>query len=160
MKFVDTKVVFREVPEEITLAVNISGCPVRCPGCHSSYLVQDIGEILDTASLGGLISNNRGISCISFMGGDADPDYLKTLISWIRENHPSLKVSWYSGRSLENARSFGMIDVLDFIKVGPFIDQYGPLDSETTNQRFYKIQRSPQGNELTDWTAKFRKRFI
>lgn len=160
MKFVDTKVVFREVPEEIALAVNISGCPVKCPGCHSSYLVRDIGEILDTNSLNALIGDNPGISCISFMGGDADPDYLKSLINWIRNIHPSLKVCWYSGRTLENAESHGMTDLLDFIKVGPFIDECGPLDSETTNQRFYQIQHSPEGNVLTDWTAKFRKRFI
>lgn len=160
MKFVDTKVVFREVPEELALAINISGCPVKCPGCHSSYLAQDIGEILDTKSLASLIDANPGISCVSFMGGDADPDYLKVLIGWMRENHPSVKVCWYSGRTLENAESYGMPDVLDFIKVGPFTDECGPLDSETTNQRFYQIQHSPEGNVLTDWTAKFRKRFI
>lgn len=27
MKYVDTKIVFQELPNEITLAINISGCP-------------------------------------------------------------------------------------------------------------------------------------
>ena len=42
MKYVDTKIVFQELPNEITLAINISGCPCACIGCHSSYLSQDI----------------------------------------------------------------------------------------------------------------------
>lgn len=154
MKYVDTKVVFREVPDEITLAINISGCPVKCPGCHSSYLAQDIGEILDEKSLGKLITANPGITCVSFMGGDADPAYVRTLALWVKNTFPALKTCWYSGRGLENATA--VLDALDFIKVGPYVDEFGPLESETTNQRFYKVL--PSG--LEDITKKFKKRFI
>ena len=38
LKYVDTKVVFAEVPDEVTLAINISNCPCHCDGCHSEYL--------------------------------------------------------------------------------------------------------------------------
>lgn len=157
MKYVDTKVVFREVPDEVTLAVNISGCPVKCPGCHSSYLTQDIGSILDTSSLKDLVEANPGITCVSFMGGDADPMYVRELALWVRENY-SLRTCWYSGRGIDNARP--VLDALDYVKVGPFIDEFGPLDYETTNQRFYRIDRTPEGNTLTDLTYRFRKRFI
>lgn len=160
MKYVDTKVVFREVPEEITLAINISGCPVKCPGCHSSYLAQDIGEILDKESLEALVESNPGISCVSFMGGDADPAYVKDLVLWMKERFSGMKASWYSGRDLKNASDHGMTEVLDYIKVGPYVDEFGPLDKETTNQRFYKIEHSPEGIEMTDWTAKFRKKYL
>ena len=44
LKYVDAKVVFAEVPDEVTLAINISNCPCQCKGCHSSYLAQDIGK--------------------------------------------------------------------------------------------------------------------
>ena len=158
MKYADTKVVFREVPEEVTLAINISGCPVKCPGCHSSYLTQDIGEILDKDSLKSLIDANPGISCVSFMGGDADPDYIRVLSDFVHASYPELKTCWYSGRSLENAGSNS--DSLDYIKVGPFIDEYGPLDQESTNQRFYRIEHTKEGPSLTDWTFKFRKKLI
>ena len=43
LKYVNTGVVFQEIPDEVTLAVNLSGCPCRCPGCHSRYLWQDVG---------------------------------------------------------------------------------------------------------------------
>ena len=151
-------VVFREIPDEITLAINISGCPVKCPGCHSSYLVQDIGEVLDRESLGKLIETNPGISCVSFMGGDADPAYVRDLSLWVRQTWPGLKTGWYSGRDLKKAES--VLDAFDFVKVGPFIDEYGPLDWETTNQRFYAIEHTEKGPSLTDWTFKFRKKLL
>lgn len=158
MKYVDTKVVFSEVPDEVTLAINISGCPVKCPGCHSSYLAQDIGEILDESSLASLIDSNKGISCVSFQGGDADPLYVRKLSDWIHTAHKGLKTAWYSGRGLQQAS--GVIASLDFVKVGPYIDELGALDSETTNQRFYRIYHEPQGDRLEDWTWKFRKKII
>lgn len=158
MKYVDTKVVFREVPDELTLAINISGCPVKCPGCHSSYLTQDIGEILDRESLGKLIKANPGISCVSFMGGDADPAYISTLAEFVHSSYPRIKTCWYSGRDLDNARPY--LENLDFVKVGPYIDEFGPLDKETTNQRFYKIEHTPDGPVLSDWTDRFKPRFV
>ena len=50
LKYIDTKVTFAEVPNEISLCINISNCPCNCKGCHSSYLAEDIGNsvFLDT----------------------------------------------------------------------------------------------------------------
>lgn len=158
MKYVDTKVVFREVPDEVTLAINISGCPVKCPGCHSDYLTQDIGEVLDINSLSSLIGDNPGITCVSFMGGDADPLFIRSLSEFVHSNFSGIKTCWYSGRDIKNARI--LLDELDFVKVGPYIDEAGPLDSETTNQRFYSISHTETGPVLEDWTCRFRKRYL
>jgi len=155
MKYVDTKVVFREVPDEVTLAINISGCPVKCPGCHSSYLAQDIGEPLNTETLAKLIDSNPGISCVSFMGGDAEPCFVRELALWVKENYKGMKTCWYSGRDLKNAEN--ILDSLDYVKVGPYIDEYGPLDSPVTNQRFYKIEKVSGKADLKDITERFRK---
>lgn len=156
MKYVDTKVVFREVPDEITLAINISNCPVHCPGCHSSYLAQDIGEPLTEESLASLIKGNTGITCVSFMGGDAEPALVGKYSRWIKANYPGLKTSWYSGRDLEHAK--GNLDTLDYIKVGPYIDEFGPLDNPNTNQRFYAISHENGESRLCDRTSDFRKK--
>lgn len=156
MKYVDTKVVFREVPDEVTLAINISNCPVKCPGCHSSYLAEDIGEVLDYEALSSLIKNNPGISCVSFMGGDADPALVREYALWVKSEYPGMKTCWYSGRGVENAKPF--LDALDYVKVGPYIDEYGPLDSKTTNQRFYRIEHTPSGENLMDITSVFQKK--
>ena len=156
MKYVDVKIVFQEIPDEITLAINISGCSVRCPDCHSKYLWEDIGESLNRDSLYTLINNNKGITCVAFMGGDSDVDYMQTLFYSVKSKYPNLKVAWYSGvdRLLTNVDT----EYLDYIKVGPYIKDSGPLNNHNTNQRMYKVHRTNEGSTLLiNITNKFWK---
>ena len=62
IKYTDTAVTLREIPDEITLCINISNCPCHCKGCHSSYLAEDIGKPLDEDSLVELMLDNKGIT--------------------------------------------------------------------------------------------------
>ena len=151
LKYVDTKVVFAEVPDEITLAINISNCPCQCKGCHSSYLAQDIGEPLDLQHLTNLIDSNKGITCVCIMGGDANPSEVDDIAQDIKEYYPELKVGWYSGRQ-ELDKDIELSN-FDYIKLGPYKEEFGPLNSKTTNQRFYKVN----GKELVDITSRFWK---
>ena len=96
MKYVDTAVVFSEIPDEVTLAINISECPIRCPDCHSKYLWENIGKTLDETSLNSLIENNEGISCVCLMVGDANIEEVMKLLKHIKRKYPSLKTAWYS----------------------------------------------------------------
>lgn len=151
LKYVDTKVVFAEIPDEIALAINISGCPCNCKGCHSSYLAKDIGEPLDLQHLTNLIDSNKGITCVCIMGGDANPSEVDDIAQDIKEYYPELKVGWYSGRQ-ELSKNIELGN-FDYIKLGPYIEEFGPLNSKTTNQRFYKVS----DEELVDITSKFWK---
>lgn len=152
LKYVDTEVVFRELPDEITLAINISNCPCNCPGCHSSYLSQDIGIPLTIESLENLIEKNPGISAICFMGGDSNPKEISKLAKYLKEDSKHyLAVGWYSGRQeLSNEID---LEYFNFIKLGPYIESLGGLDKETTNQKMYLV--SP-GQELIDITERLR----
>jgi anaerobic ribonucleoside-triphosphate reductase activating protein len=155
LKYVDTKVVFQEVPDEITLAINISGCPCHCEGCHSAYLADDIGKPLNWDSLNALIYINTGITCVAFMGGDADPETINKLASKVKRI--GLKAAWYSGRQELSNR----IDLwnFDFIKLGPYNKDLGPLNSKTTNQRFYNVVHLSSGkSKMYDVTYKFQKK--
>lgn len=149
LKYVDTKVTFSEVPDEISLCINISNCPCHCKNCHSSYLAQDIGEELSCKRLEELLQDNKGITCVSFMGGDINPIEIVGLANYIKLFYPGLKVAWYSGKQ-ELPKHFN-IEPFNFIKLGPYIEELGPLNSKTTNQRFYKVN----GKELVDITSKF-----
>lgn len=151
LKYVDAKVVFAEVPDEVTLAINISNCPCQCKGCHSSYLAQDIGTELTFNEVRKLIKKNSGISCIALMGGDAEPDKVNVLAPFIINHYNSIKVAWYSGRQ-ELSNHIDLCN-FDYIKLGPYKEEFGPLNSRTTNQRFYKVN----GKELVDITSKFWK---
>ena len=150
LKYVDTKVTFAEVPNEISLCINISNCPCACKGCHSSYLAEDIGNKLNSDSIKELINNNKGITCICFMGGDSNPLEVDTLAHFIKINYP-IKTAWYSGRQ-ELSKGINLNN-FNFIKLGPYIEDLGPLNSKTTNQRFYKIEEG----ELVDITNLFWK---
>lgn len=157
LKYVDTKIVFQEIPDEITLAINISGCPCNCEGCHSSYLAEDIGERLDFDSLNKIINDNTGVTCISFMGGDANPDNVNSLAEFIRAKYPELKIAWYSGRQ-ELSKGINL-ENFDYVKLGPYRKDLGPLNSPTTNQRFYKIiHTSVPSTLLVDQTHLFWKK--
>ena len=154
LKYTNTDIVFQEIPDEVTLAINISGCPCHCPGCHSRYLWDDVGLPLDTCALDGLIGlYGRDITCVAFMGGDGDPKGVSLLAQYVHEEHPPLKVAWYSGR-IRVPKEVKKTD-FDYIKVGPFLRHLGPLKSPTTNQRMYR--QRPDGT-FEDITQRFWRR--
>ena len=150
LKYLNTQVTFSEVPDEITLCINITGCKIGCKNCHSSYLAEDIGNELNGNSIKELINNNKGITCICFMGGDSNPLEVDALAQWVKINYP-IKTAWYSGRQ-ELSKDINPNN-FNFIKLGPYIEDLGPLNSKTTNQRFYKIEK----DKLVDITNLFWK---
>ena len=153
LKYLNTQVTFSEIPDEITLCINITGCKIRCKNCHSSYLAEDIGEELNSHSLKELIDNNKGITCVSFMGGDSDPDNVNSLAKFIRTKYPKLKIAWYSGRQ-ELSKDINLKN-FDIIKLGPYIEELGPLNNKTTNQRMYEVVCIDDEYELKDITDRF-----
>lgn len=148
LKYLNTQVTFAEVPDEITLCINITGCKIGCKNCHSSYLAQDIGKPLTMVPLFNLIESNEGISCVSFMGGDSEPGKVNGL-AWAVKKKYNLKTAWYSGRQ-ELSSDIDLCN-FDYIKLGPYKEECGPLNSKTTNQRFYKVV----DNSLVDITETF-----
>ena len=139
MKYCETAITFSEVPDEVTLCINISNCPCHCKGCHSAYLAEDIGEELTFKVLDSLIKKNEGITCVAFMGGDAEPATVNDLASYVKESYPNIKTAWYSGR--QELSKHIEIKNFDAIKLGPYIEELGPLNSKTTNQRFYEVKQ-------------------
>lgn len=133
MKFTEYEVVLSEIPDEITLAINISNCPYHCEGCHSPHLWKDIGKELTPPMLYQIIKRNIGITCVCFMGGD-----IKDVIprsKWIHEVFPHLKTGWYTGSPVLPIYEH----TLNYIKIGRYIQDLGPLNNPNTNQRLYKI---------------------
>ena len=136
-------IVCQEIPDEVTLAVNISCCPNRCPGCHSPWLWEDAGRPLDEALIEELMeSYGSAITCFCFMGGDAAPEEIERMARWIHERWPQIRTGWYSGKdTLPNGFDSA---VLDYLKLGPYIAELGGLKSPQTNQKFFK--KSPDGS--------------
>lgn len=152
LRYVNYDIVFQEVPDEVTLAINLSNCPNRCKGCHSAYLMQDTGEALTEQALDTLlVKYGRSVSCICFMGGDASPCEIEDLSVYLRKRTGGrLKTGWYSGKKdLPHGCSPGNFD---YIKLGPYVESLGGLDSPGTNQRFYRIEKG----RMIDMTFRFQ----
>lgn len=184
LKYVDTRVCFAEVPDEITLCINLSNCPCHCKGCHSPYLAEDVGEILTNCRIQKLLKENKGVTAICFMGGDNDPRLVNHYAKLIKESYikevehtckvnqlitlskgitllpgdeillmeplPNpIKVAWYSGRQ-ELSKEIDLAN-FDFIKLGPYQEENGPLNNPNTNQKFFQVI----DGELIDITYKF-----
>ena len=153
MKYVDTLVSFSEIPDEITLCINISNCPNKCEGCHSSWLQENIGIELNNYELYDIINKNSGISCVCFMGGDSNPEEINDLAIKIKSKN--LKVGWYSGKSEISDKI--NIKNFDYIKIGTYLKDKGPLSDKNTNQKMYEIIHFTGMNSLKDITYKFWK---
>lgn len=184
LKYVDTRVCFAEIPDEITLCINLSNCPCHCKGCHSPYLAEDVGEILTNCRIQELLKENKGVTAICFMGGDNDPRLVNHYAKLIKESYieeveytckvnqlinlskgitllpgdeillmeplPNpIKVAWYSGRQ-ELSKEIDLAN-FDFIKLGPYQEENGPLNNPNTNQKFFQVI----DGELIDITYKF-----
>ncbi len=127
-------VVFQEVPAEVSLALNLAGCPHCCPGCHSPQLQTQAGDRLTEGLFLDLIGRYRSaVTCVCFMGGDAELAELAHLARLGRSM--GLKTAWYSG--LADYPADFPADLFDYLKLGPYRDELGGLDRPTTNQRFY-----------------------
>jgi len=138
LKYLNTQMVFQEFPGETALAINLTGCPNRCPGCHSPQLQEDIGTPLTPEELDRLIGplvDTDSITCIGFMGGDVDHRELRRLLEYGKEHYPGLRWGWYSGF---NVWSDEMIAGFDYVKLGSYKEALGDLTSPTTNQIMLK----------------------
>lgn len=150
MKYVDTQVVFEEIPDEITLCVNISNCGFHCPECHSKHLWDDIGDELDKVSIDKLLSKNKGISCICFMGHGKPSGWIemKEFAKYIKEKYKDMKVALFSGN---NELPLNELQEFDYIKTGPYNPELGPLNSPTTNQRMFKHVGENKWEDITKY---------
>lgn len=156
MKYLDVQVVFREIPDEIALAINITNCPFKCKGCHSPELWQDIGDELTFEEMDRLIALHPGITCVCLMGGGAFEIW--DMCDYIHERYPNLKFAWYTGMEWIDLYNLGIshqMHKLDYVKFGPYKEECGPLNSPTTNQVVFKREKN---GSMTNITSRYWNR--
>lgn len=156
LKYIYCKEVFSEVPGEITLGISISGCQIHCKGCHSRELWEDKGTPLTIEELQFLLDKHQGITCVCLLGGEHDIDSLTELFMYA---HKRIKTAWYCGLDMIPKDKIGILEYLDFVKLGHYDQELGGLDSPTTNQKFYKVESHSNNDsvKVTDITHIFHK---
>ena len=129
-----TSVVLEEIPDRVSLAVDISNCRGNCIGCHSPFLKKDIGRELTPAVIDALVADNFGVNCFLFLGEGRDPEALLDLADYVRSK--GLLAAVYSGR--EEVEDI-FWNHFDYIKLGPYKEAFGPLNNPSTNQRLFAL---------------------
>ena len=145
LRFVHEDVVWQEVPNEVSLAYTIAGCPLRCPGCHSTYTWNpQQGETLSPAYLQQRLADYAGLlSCVLFFGGEWQAAALLDCLHTARA--AGLKTCLYTG--LEEAPA-ALLPELTFVKTGAWRRERGGLDCPDTNQRFIRTADGAVLNHL------------
>lgn len=138
IKYKDSHIVFEEIPNMVSLALNITNCQNMCVGCHSPELRLNNGIELTKKEIDKLIDSNYGINCVVFMGEGKDKNTLLNLAKHIKNTY-NIAVGVYSGRNSVEEEYF---TIFDYIKVGEYKSEYGPLNDKNTNQRLYKISNN------------------
>ena len=152
LHFYSTALALQEIPGEISLAVNFTGCPRHCDGCHSPHLWEDKGR--DTSKLFDEIKKYEDyITCVLFMGGDWKMRDLTAVNLWTTIRFPRLKTALYT--ALEPDELGDDAFQFDYVKTGPYIKELGGLDSPTTNQKLWRIHSDGSIHQIP-----FRKKVI
>ena len=130
------QVVFQEVPDEVSLAFTITGCPLRCRGCHSrNTWNKRLGETLSLKSFAQYLRQyDAMITCVLFFGGEWSSAHLIEKLKFARCS--GLKSCLYTG--LESIPQ-DIACHLDYLKLGAWRSDLGGLDSPKTNQKFYNL---------------------
>lgn len=150
LKYTHYDITFQEVPDEITLVFNISGCPYRCEGCHSQYLWNYVGSYVSDDMDEIIKKYEKLVTCICLMGGDQNLSELTELLIKIKKIY-GLKTCVYSGN--DDISIFNnIVKYLDYLKIGRYIEELGGLNKDTTNQKFYAVCDS----KLKDITSRFK----
>lgn len=149
-------VTFQEVPNEVSLVFEITGCPHKCNGCHSQFLWDYYGRPL-LNDLDSVIQKYSGmISCVCFMGGDQNAQELHLLCQKVHQY--KLKTCIYSGLTFSEFLELFKYsaDCIDYLKVGPYIQNFGGLNESTTNQSFWKVEHRKGGSSFNNITKLFQ----
>lgn len=126
-------IVMSEMPKHLSLAYQVYGCDVHCPSCHSKYLWNENAETsfeLTMEKFREDVGRYDCAKCVLFMGGE----WKKELVDFLEEaKRLGKKTALYTGRDIKEIPET-IKTRLDFLKYGPYNDEFGPLNKKTTNQ--------------------------
>lgn len=145
MNYSEFTVTTQEVPGELSLCFTITGCPLHCQGCHSPYLwKRGSGQCLTDERYSDILLSYRELAtCVLFMGGEWHLEELVSKLALAQEIGYSTCL--YTGLDELDPQ---ILQVLTWVKFGPWMEERGGLDSPRTNQRFIETATNRSLNHL------------
>ncbi len=133
------QVLFQEVPDEVSLAFTMTGCPLRCSGCHSkdTWNPKRGRALSDKGFADYLEQYAECVTCVLFFGGEWNISALTAKLKHARA--AGLKTCLYTGLDVvpETLKSH-----LTYLKTGPWLRHRGGLDQPHTNQCFLDLSNN------------------
>ena len=136
-----------EVPGELSICIYVTGCQSHCEECHYPELqLCNYGELLLERIDNIVDSYLSEASCLCIMGEGQSEDRNELMTVNKHGHSKGLKTCLYSGRDV--IIEDWMME-FDYIKLGSYRKEYGPLTSRNTNQVFYAIDNTGF-NDITE----------
>ena len=134
---------FQEVPNNLSLCFSFAGCPLKCNGCswqgETSYREYGLDEMK------GIVRKYAPyVSCVCCLGGEWEGVSFVDFLSYCKRL--GLKTCLYTG--LTEMKNADVLNRLDFIKLGPYVECLGGLQKRETNQVFLDVKTGEKLNHL------------
>ena len=126
-----------EIPGQKSLVIYISDCQNNCHNCHTSYLKRPFGTLLvdNFMDLFNLYYNYFDVVCFMGEGKNTKKEHQEFNYYCKIIKSRKKKVALYCGR---NCTLEKWMYSFDYIKIGSYEEDKGPLTSINTNQKLYK----------------------
>ena len=145
MHYSNVQIVLQEVPGEISICFTISGCQIRCEGCHSPHIWKEYsGNKLTIEYFVEVLEKYKDFAtCVLFMGGEWHQIELIHFLKTARKLN--YKTCLYTGLECIDKK---ISSELTWLKTGPWVKENGGLEKTTTNQVFRDVKTNRKLNHL------------
>ena len=130
-----------EIPTKKSLVIYISDCQHRCKNCHTPYLHDSYGDLLkeNFEIIFNVYYDYFDIVC--FMGeGKESIEEKNEMINYCKFIHnKNKKTALYCGRDCDIEK---WMNNFDYIKIGSYQENKGPLTKKNTNQKLFKKENN------------------
>lgn len=135
--------------EGFRLSVWVSGCPIKCKGCHNTDLWdENLGAEYSVNVAKKIVEllKDPNIKGLSILGGEPLAPYnvegVKDLCSYVKSEVPDKSIWLWTGYGIYKAIDYGMDKLADVVIYGEYIEEQKSDDLAwrgSSNQRIHKF---------------------
>lgn len=144
--------------EGLRVALWVSGCEVRCKGCHNAgYWDKNFGIVFDGNAILEIYDqlSKPYIAGLSILGGNPTEDYnindVCHLCSMVKRDFPDKTIWVWSGHVWEQIKNLPFLEFVDVLCDGEYIEALADVNYHwcgSTNQRVIDVQKSLETGEV------------